>query len=307
MTEKDDSEKASESDGGKKDVAEKLKTMGLMPSDDKETMKTETQDVNKGRHFPLMMAVIFAGVIAGIVFFFSGKDMNMDISDLGSDLGISDLINSVTEDSGSSADDTEVIAAEANKPVATTGWPTDRSSTMANRKDSWTPPEMPDWVQDQRSKMDERIAQRRQDRKTQNWTPAEPPAWVKEQQAKRKQQRPERPDWAKSQGMGTPPEMPAWVKERQAMMEKQRSQRPDWAGRGSDMPRPERPAWITERQSRMMAQRPEWAQPRQRQQAPATNVAPRQQQVPAGPVYYPPVAPGYGYYGPAPYYYGPWY
>ncbi|MCW9012790.1 MAG: hypothetical protein OQL06_03330 [Gammaproteobacteria bacterium] len=323
MTKKDDKSKSSEEDGVNKEVADKLKTMGVMPSDDPADAKPD--NVSKGSYYPLIMAVMFAAVIAVIVYFFSGKDLNVDLTDLGSDLGVSDFFASDASNQNSpalvapTAPSTQPTFAAGN-PSTEPDWMTARREAMQNRTETqqanrdsqpkWTPPETPEWVQEQRNKMKEQMAQRSADNVSGNreWTPPEPPAWAKEQQALRQKQLAQRPDWANRNTNRSQVEPPAWVKERQAMREKQRPQRPDWANREPGTAPPQLPTWVKERQSQMMGQRPDWARPPQWQQQPPAPTSSPQMQQPGGPVYYPPAAPAYGYYGPVPYpYYGPRY
>ena len=174
-TEADDSNDAKNPDSNKADVAEKLKTMGVMPSANKEP------DTKERKFSPLLITMLLAIPAAAIITYMVMPEKFSNIL----------AFNSNTTSTSDSPDllSSNISTEQPQQPVypVTDNW---SRPSQAN----WNQRQEPEWVKQKRAEMEKRRAdyqRQNPDAFPTNWNssePPEPPQWVKDQQAKMEQE-----------------------------------------------------------------------------------------------------------------------
>lgn len=165
--------KAAKKKTATKKVAEKLKDMGVMPSETAKTEnKVEAVQVPPVIHFPWALYIVVAVVAFGLVGIYIYKHSSED-ERYANQSPAQQWQQANAGNYGVPAGD----AYDNNMPE----WVKERRAQMQKRMQKNTP----DWVKEQRSQMNEKMA--RPNRENRDEWSSEPPPWIKERLAQRQQ------------------------------------------------------------------------------------------------------------------------
>ena len=296
MTDKDDNndnaaDSAKDAEKTSK-VAEKLKNMGVMPSD-----KEATEE--KSRRFsPLLLTILIALPVAGVIAYTSMPD---------------EFNNFISSLKGTSADtDTQTadraLQTQPQFPGQSLAYSGNYNQGGYNQPATWNPAQEPDWVKQQREEMEKRRAEFQKQNSDVEKRRAEYQKQYEDMEKRRAEYQQQltnqyADNWMPPQA----PEPPPWVKQRQEEIEKEIAASQDWVNSPANRANQGAPQFPGYMQHPMMGGQYQADQQTASNQQPSGYQNPNQyNQRPHYNTYNQPVAPYYYYQ--QPYYgYGPYY